>query len=141
MINNVIIGVSLTMLAASLITVIPESLMQRNSAFGRIFRFVRIRLREMSRTAFCVTGIILLFVGSFTSIDIKTILIVMGILLVALIILHPEDFLSMFRTRRKAAKKHEIAEIRKTGLYKGRTPLASQLTELTPLAADEKVKG
>ena len=141
MLNNIIIGASAVMLAASLITVLPERLMQRNSAFGKIFRFVRIRLREMSRSSFCVIGLILPFIGVFTSIDMKTILIVMGILLAALIILHPEDILWMFRIRRKAVKKSGIAERKRASFFKKRTPLANRLTELTPLIVDEKVKG
>ena len=141
MVNNIIIGTSLTILAASLITVLPESIMYRNSAFGRIFRFVRIRLRELSRTSFCVIGMIVLFLGLLLHGDMKILLTALGILLVSLVVLHPEDILWMFRTRRKAVKKHEISRTGKAALFKKRTPLASQLTELTPLVVDEKAKG
>ena len=95
----------------------------------------------MSFTAVCVTALILLMIGLVTSIDIKTILIVTGLLFATFLILHPWDIISIFHTRRKAVRKQKIAETGKSSLYKGRTPLASQLTELTPLIIDEKVKG
>ena len=58
MLYYIIIGITLIMLIGSLITVIPERLLSRNSAIGKVFRFIRIRLRETSRTSFCVISIV-----------------------------------------------------------------------------------
>ncbi|MBR1824134.1 MAG: hypothetical protein IJ779_07870 [Ruminococcus sp.] len=141
MISYIIIGITLVMLAAAVLTVVPERALPRNSGIGKAFRFVRIRLREMSRTSFCVVSMILLAFGLIAHIGMKMLLIAIGIMLLTLIILHPEDFIAMFRTRKRAVRKKDIPRTGKRMLNKGRTPEAARLTELTPLIVDEKVKG
>ena len=137
MLYYIIIGITLIMLIGSLITVIPERLLRRNSAIGKVFRFIRIRLREISRTSFCVISIVTLLLGLIFHGNIKMLLIAVGIMLLTLVILHPEDIIFMFRTRKKAVRKHEIPLTAKAPLFRSRTPEAALCRELTPLAAEK----
>ena len=107
MINYIILGLLCAVLILSIITVLTEFFIGKNTGAGRFFRAIRIRLREKSRTSFCVTAIVLLIFGLAAGDDRKLMLLAaLGIMLVTLMVLHPEDFLSIFRHRSKAGKKN-----------------------------------
>lgn len=135
MLNKIIIVLLAAVFAVSLITVITEYILPKNSEAGRIFRAVRIRLREMSRTGFCVFAMVVLVFGLVAHDSFRGIFIALGILLMTLIVLHPEDFLSVFRHRRGAKRKKLILLAPELS---GGLPQVKKLTELTPLYADEE---
>lgn len=60
MINSVILILIAAAMILSIITAAAEPFLKRNSGTGRFFRAIRIRLREISLTSFCVTSILLL---------------------------------------------------------------------------------
>lgn len=142
MINKTIIIILAALFVISLLTVLPERIIRRNSVIGKFLRAIRIRLREKSRTSFCVTSIIMLLAGLIAhDKSFRYTWLAIGIMLLTLILLHPEDILSLFRTRKKARKKKDIPLLKKSPLYKARLPEAARLTELTPVIVDEKAKG
>ena len=57
----------------------------------------------------------------------------LGIMLLTLMVLHPEDFLSLFRQRRKASKKQRLGLTPKLA---GEVPLAKPAKELEPVETD-----
>ena len=137
MVNYIILGLLAVVCAISFITVITECFVLKNSSVGRMLRAVRIRLREKSRTSFCVTALVLLIFGLIVHDNFPKLLIAIVIMLLTLIILHPEDFLSIFKQRRKASKKKRL------GLNPMNTktaPAARLARELEPADA-EPVKG
>ncbi|MBQ1518901.1 MAG: hypothetical protein IIZ53_03505 [Ruminococcus sp.] len=142
MINVIIIAILAALFILSVLTVLPEKLIRRNSAFGKLLRNIRIRLREKSRTSFCVVSLLMLFIGLIThDKSFRYIWAAVGIMLLTLIILHPEDILSPFRTRRKARKKKEIPLIAKAPVNKSRASEARLLEELTPVVVEETASG
>lgn len=142
MINRIILILLAALLIVSILTILPEKLIRRNSDAGRLLRGIRIRLREKLRTSFCVTSIVMLLIGLIShDKSFRYIWLAIGIMLVTLIFLHPEDILSLFRTRKKARKKKAVPLLEKAPLYKGRAPEAARLTELTPVIVDENAKG
>ena len=139
MINYIILGILAAILLVSVITVITEYFIPKNSDAGRLFRAVRIRLREKSRTSFCVTAIVLLIFGLVVHDNFKMLFAAMGIMLLTLIVLHPGDFLSIFRHRRKASKKKRLELTPKLA---GNVPMAKLAKELEPIETEaETVKG
>ncbi len=139
MINYIILGILAAILLVSIITVITEYFVPKNSGAGRLLRAVRIRLREKSRTSFCVAAIVLLIFGLVTHDNFPKLFLAMGIMLLTLIILHPEDFLGIFRHRRKAAKKKRLELTPKLA---GNVPAARLAKELEPIEAEsETAKG
>ena len=139
MINYIIFGIIAVILIASIITVITEYFVPKNSPAGRVLRAVRIRLREKSRTSFCVTAIVLLIFGLAVHDNFPKLFLAMGIMLLTLVILHPEDFLGIFRHRSKASKKNRLELTPKLA---GNVPAARLAKELEPIEAEaETVKG
>lgn len=137
MLNKIIIILLAVIFAVSLITVIAEYICPKNSGAGRVFRAFRIRLREMSRTGFCVFAMVLIVFGLVAHDSFKGIFIALGILLVTLIVLHPEDFVSIFRHRRRAKRKNLVALVPEMS---GGLPQVKKLTELTSPYADEEAE-
>ena len=134
MINYIILGLLCAVLILSIITVMTEFFIGKNTGAGRFFRAIRIRLREKSRTSFCVTAIVLLIFGLAAGDDRKLMLLAaLGIMLVTLIVLHPEDFLSIFRTRRKAKKKTLLPLTPKLA---GEVPAAKLAKVLEPIETE-----
>ena len=142
MINVIIIAILAALLILSILTVLPEKLIRRNSAFGKLLRNIRIRLREKSRTSFCVVSLLMIFAGLIShDKSFRYIWVAVGIMFLTLIILHPEDILSLFRTRRKAGKKKELPLLPKAPINKSRAPEAKLLEELTPVVVEETASG
>ena len=134
MINNIIRVLLAVILAASLITVITEYFIPKNTNVGRVLRAVRIRLREKSRTSLCVTAIVLFIIALVTGDDEKPKMLgALLIMLLTLMILHPEDFLSVFRQRRK---KKKAVRFGLTPKLAGEVPLAKPAKELEPVEVE-----
>ena len=133
MINYIILGMLAVMCIVSLITVAAEPFVPKNSGAGRVLRAVMIRLREKSRTSFCVTAIVLLIFGLVAHDNFRKLFIALGIMLLTLMILHPEDFLSIFRHRRKAAKNKRLGL---TPRLVATLPAAKLARELEPAEAE-----
>ena len=138
MINYIILGLLCAVLILSIITVMTEFFIGKNTGAGRFLRAIRIRLREKSRTSFCVTAcvtaIVLLIFGLAAGDDRKLMLLAaLGIMLVTLMVLHPEDFLSIFRTRRKAKKKTLLPLTPKLA---GEVPAAKLAKVLEPIETE-----
>ena len=139
MINYIILGILAAILLVSIITVITEYFVPKNSGAGRVLRAVRIRLREKSRTSFCVAAIVLLIFGLAVHDNFPKLFLALGIMLLTLVFLHPEDFLSIFRSRRKAAKKKRLELAPKLA---GNVPMARLAKELEPVETEaETAKG
>ena len=134
MINYIIIVLLVVILAASLITVITEYFIPKNTNAGRVLREIRIRLREKSRTSLCVTAIVVFIIALVTGDDEKPKMFgAILIMLLTLIILHPEDFLSIFRQRRK---KKKAVRLGLTPKLAGEVPLAKPAKELEPVEVE-----
>ena len=134
MINYIIIVLLAVILAASLITVITEYFIPKNTNAGRVLRAVRIRLREKSRTSLCVTAIVVFIIALVTVDDEKPKMLgALLIMLLTLMILHPEDFLSIFRQRRK---KKKAVRLGLTPKLAGEVPLAKPAKELEPVEVE-----
>ncbi|EWM52527.1 hypothetical protein [Ruminococcus flavefaciens] len=131
MINYIILGLLGAVFVLSIITVITEYFLKKNSAAGRFFRSIRIRLREKSRTSFCVTAAVLLIFGLAAGDDnFRLIFAALLIMLLTLAVLHPEDFLSVFRHRRK---KKKAVRLGLTPRLAGEVPMAKLVKELEPI--------
>ena len=134
LLQNIILGLLCAVLILSIITVMTEFFIGKNTGAGRFFRAIRIRLREKSRTSFCVTAIVLLIFGLAAGDDRKLMLLAaLGIMLVTLMVLPPEDFLSIFRTRRKAKKKTLLPLTPKLA---GEVPAAKLAKVLEPIETE-----
>ena len=136
MINNIILVLLAVILAASLITVITEYFIPKNTGAGRVLRAVRIRLREKSRTSLCVTAIVLFIIALVTGDDEKPKMLgALLIMLLTLIILHPEDFniFRIFSQRKKAKMKTKLGLTPKLA---GEVPLAKPAKELEPVEVE-----
>lgn len=134
MINYIIIVLLVVILAASLITVITEYFIPKNTGAGRVLRAVRIRLREKSRTSFCVTSLVILIFALVADDDnMRMVLSSLIIMLITLIILHPEDLISIFRHRKK---KKKAVRLGLTPKLAGEVPLAKPAKELEPVEVE-----
>ncbi len=134
MINYIIIVLLVVLLAASLITVITEYFIPKNTGAGRVLRAVRIRLREKSRTSFCVTSLVILIFALVADDDnMRMVLASLIIMLITLIILHPEDLISIFRHRKK---KKKAVRLGLTPKLAGEVPLAKPAKELEPVEVE-----
>lgn len=130
MLNYIIFGVLAVVCLVSIIVVIAEPFVPKNTDMGRILRAVRIRLREKSRTSFCVSAaVILIFALAAGDDEMRIILAALAIMLLTLIVLHPEDFLSMFRHRRK---KKKAVRLGLTPKLAGEVPAAKLAKVLEP---------
>ncbi len=87
----------------SILTVLAEFAAERNSACGRFFRAIRIRLRELSMVRVWVTSILLLLFGLAVGDDMFLgIWSAIALLFGTLAVLHPEEFLDLYKKRKKA---------------------------------------
>ncbi len=129
----IILGILAAVFAVSVIAVITEYLMPKNTGFGRVLRAVRIRLREFSFTSFCVISAVLLVFGLAAHYSFVWLSAAIGIMLLTLAVLHPEDFTSIFRQRKSARKKTHLGL---TPLLAAETPLAKISEELPPIVVD-----
>lgn len=136
MINYIIVVLLAVILAVSLITVITEYFIPKNTDAGRVLRAVRIRLREKSRTSFCVTAIVVFIIALVTGDDEKeTMFKALLIMLITLVVLHPEDFniFRIFMQRKKAKLKTKLGFTPKLA---GEVPLAKPAKELEPVEVE-----
>ena len=133
MLNFIIFGVLAAVCFVSIIVVAVELFMPKNTNLGRIIYNVRVRLREKSRTSFCVTAMVLLTFGLVFDGNMHDIFVALGVMLLTLIVLHPEDFIAMFRTRKKAKK---LARLEPTAKLAGEAKLAKFARELEPIIVD-----
>ena len=134
MINYIIVVLLAVILAASLITVITEYFIPKNTGAGRVLRAVRIRLREKSRTSFCVTSLVILIFALVADDDnMRMVLASLIIMLITLIILHPEDLISIFMHRKK---KKKAVRLGLTPKLAGEVPLAKLAKELEPVEVE-----
>ena len=128
MINYIIFGVLAAVCFVSIAAVAAEYIVPKNTGAGRVIRAVRIRLREKSRTSFCVSAIvILIFALAAGDDEMQIILAALAVMLLTLIVLHPEDFLSVFRHRRK---KKKAVRLGLTPRLAGEVPMAKLAKEL-----------
>ena len=105
MINYIVLGLTAAIFVLSIICVIAELVIPRRSAVGSFFRKIRIQLRTKSRTSLCVFAIVILIFGlAAHDSEMRLIFAMLLIMLLTLMVLHPEDFLSIFRQRKKAKK-------------------------------------
>ena len=137
MVNYIILGLLAAVCFVSFIAVITECFVPKNSGVGRMLRAVRIRLREKSLTSFCVSTIVLLIFGLIVHDNFMKLLMAIGIILITLLILHPEDFLCIFRQRRRASKQKRLGL---TSMNTKTAPAARLARKLEPADA-ESVKG
>ena len=136
MINYIIFGVLAAVCFVSIIAVAAEYVVPKNTGAGRVIRAVRIRLREKSRTSFCVSAIvILIFALAAGDDEMRIILAALAVMLLTLIVLHPEDFLSVFRHRRKAGKKKRLGLTPKLA---GEVPEARLAKVLEPIETENE---
>ena len=135
MINYIIIVLLAAVFVVSLVVVITEYFVPKNTGAGRILRAVRIRLREKSRTSFCVSAaVILIFALAAGDDEMRMIFAALAVMLLTLIVLHPEDFLSIFRHRKKAGKKSRLGLVPKLA---GEVPAAGPAKVLEPIETEE----
>jgi hypothetical protein len=134
MINNIILVLLAVIFAVSLVTVFAEYFIPKNTGAGRVLRAIRIRLREKSRTSFCVTAMVVFIIALVTGDDEKgKMLAALIIMLLTLFVLHLEDLLSVFNTRKKAKKKSRLGLTPKLA---GEVPLAKLAKELEPIETE-----
>ena len=136
MINYIIFGLLAAIFAVSLMTVTAEYFVPKNTAAGRALRAVRIRLREKSRTSFCVTAAVLLIFGLVAHDNFKWLFAALGVMLLTLIVLHPGDFISIFRHRRKASRKKRLG-LTPTATAKAREAKPAKVLEPIVVEAEE----
>lgn len=134
MINSFILILLAAAMILSIITVAAEPFFKRNSGTGRFFRAIRIRLREISLTGFCVTSILLLLWGVMVhDMVFEGIWTAIIMLFTMLFVLHTEDILDLTRRRKKAKLKNLISFAKPTALCEKETREAEILSELTPM--------
>ena len=119
MVNIIILVILLFLLLLSIITVIAEATTKRNSKCGRFFREIRIRLRGISRTSFCVTSILLIFWGLIVKDqNFSGIWAAILTLFAMLFLLHPQDVINLKKLRKKAALKKPLLPLAKSRILK-----------------------
>lgn len=133
MLNIIILYVLTILLAVSVILSAAELFCARNTPSGRFVRFFLIRLREYSMTQFFVISIISLFWGFIVHDTYFGGIMIMILLLLSLLItLHPEDFFSLAKRRKKCKKKTASAVPAKKSAEAAIAKEAAVLTEHTP---------
>lgn len=138
MVNTVILILIAAALISSVVTAVAEPFLKRNSASGRFFRAIRIRLREISLTGFCVTAILLILWGLIVhDTFFEGIWAAILMLFVILLILHPEDIFDFTKRRKKARLKNPLPLAKSAKLCETETKLAGILPELTPMKIPE----
>lgn len=131
MLNTIIIILAAVFFVLSAVTVAAEPIIPINSGKGRLLRAVRIRLRELSRTSWCVSAAVIIVIGFVTGdCEKPKMFAVLGVMLLALFVLHPEDFLSIFHHRKRAEKK---VRLRLAPKLAGELPPVKVLEELEPI--------
>lgn len=140
MFSIIILAALTAVLITAIITVAAEPLTERNSPCGRFFRAIRIRLREISRTSFCVITILLLLFGLIIGVsDFTDIWIAVLILFALLFVLHPNDILDLKKRRKKAKLKKLMPMLPKSAVKCKPAGIARELPELpelTPICSD-----
>ena len=127
MLNYIILVLLTAVLILSAVTVIAEPIFAGYKGVGRVLREIRIRLRAISRTSFCIwAGVIVIFALAVGDDEPLKVLAALLIMLLTLFILHPEDFLSIFFHRKKSKKLTPINET-----LCGKLPEAKIITETT----------
>jgi len=106
MLNYIVLYFLAGLFTVSVITVLAEFITARNSAAGRFFRAIRIRLRELSIVRVCVTSIMLLLFGLAIGDDtFSGIWGAIALLFGTLAVLHPEELFYHDKHRKKAKLK------------------------------------
>ncbi len=138
MINSVILILLAAAMILSIITVTAEPIFKRTSGIGRFFREIRIRLREISLTSFCVTSTLLLLWGVIVhDMIFEGIWTAIVMLFTMLFVLHTEDILDLTK-RRKKAKFKKLLPLAKTAAFcENEAKEAEILSELTPMNPSE----
>lgn len=138
MINSVILILLAAAMILSIITAAAEPIFKRNSGIGRFFREIRIRLREISLTSFCVTSTLLLLWGVIVhDMVFEGIWTAIVMLFTMLFVLHTEDILDLTK-RRKKAKLKKLLPLAKTAAFcENEAKEAEILSELTPMNPSE----
>lgn len=131
MVNYIILMLLILIFMISMISVIAEPFTNRNSGIGSCFRAVRIRLREFSRTAFCVISIVLIIFGLVVhDTNFAGIFLAIFTMFAALFVLHPGDIIHLYNTRKKANRKKLLP---RSVLASTDKNLAKEMPELIPL--------
>jgi hypothetical protein len=134
MINSVILIILAAAVILSIITAAAEPFLKRNSGLGRFFRAIRIRLREISLTGFCVTAVLLLLWGAIVhDMTFEGIWTAIAMLFAILLILHTEDIFDFTKRRKKAGLKKTLPLAKTTRFCEKETKLAKILPELAPM--------
>lgn len=138
MINSVILILIAAAMILSIITAAAEPIFKRNSGTGRFFRAIRIRLREISLTSFCVTSILLLLWGVIVhDMVFEGIWTAIVMLFTILFVLHTEDILDFIKRRKKAKLKKLLSPAKLAALCEMKAKEADSLPELTPMKSFE----
>ncbi|MBQ8349102.1 MAG: hypothetical protein IJY19_05565 [Ruminococcus sp.] len=138
MINSVILILIAAAMILSIITAAAEPFLKRNSGTGRFFRAIRIRLREISLTSFCVTSILLLLWGVIVhDMVFEGIWTAIVMLFTMLFVLHTEDILDFTKRRKKAKLKKLLPPAKLAALCEMKAKEADILPELTPMKSSE----
>ncbi len=128
MLNYIILGLSAFSLILSTILVIAE----KTPVSNNFPRFVRICLREKSGTSFCLDSALLLLICLiFHHKGFAMIFAAIGVKFVTLVILHPRDFFSVNKSRKKASRKKEMP-LRYLSDIKTKE-IGEALTKVTPI--------
>lgn len=138
MLNIIILYALTVVLAAATLLSAAELFCKRNTKAGRFVRFFLIRLREYSATRFFVVSILALFWGFIVHDTYFGGIMTMVLLLLSLLItLHPEDFFSLAKRRKKCEKKTILAVPAKKSAETVLAKEATVLTEIVPVSADD----
>lgn len=138
MINSVILILLAAAMILSIITAAAEPFLKRNSGIGSFFRAIRIRLREISLTSFCVTSILLLLWGVIVhDMVFEGIWTAILMLFTILFVLHTEDILDLTKRRKKAKLKNLLPLAKPAVLCEKEAKETEILPELTPMNQSE----
>lgn len=138
MINSVILIILAATAILSIITAVTEPFLKRNSGSGRFFRAIRIRLREISLTSFCVTAVLLLLWGVIVhDMTFEGIWAAIAMLFAILLILHTDDIFDFTKRRKNAGLKKLLPLAKTTRFCEKETKFAEILPELTPMKLSE----
>ncbi|MCM1006741.1 MAG: hypothetical protein NC485_02240 [Ruminococcus flavefaciens] len=138
MINYVILILLAAAMILSIITVAAEPIFKRNSGIGCFFREIRIRLREISLTSFCVTSVLLLLWGVIVhDMIFEGIWTAIVMLFTIMFVLHTEDILDLTKRRKKAKLKKLLPLAKPAALCEKEAKEAEILPELTPTNPSE----
>ena len=140
MFNQIVLLLLTIFLITAFITVLAEPLGRRWTAVGLFFRWIRIRMREISPLSVCTSSVVLLifglaigddcFIGIWTAI---------ALMFSSLALLNFEDLLDLRKRRKKAGKRTPVPVLAENQIPELRElPEAKELPELTPLTTNEE---